>query len=70
MSEALEDGVVADPARYHRQLRAEVERLNSMVTDLFELSRIHAGALSLSPTRISLHDFVGDAPRGYRRGRR
>ncbi len=64
MSEALEDGVVADPARYHRQLRAEVERLNSMVTDLFELSRIHAGALSPSPTRISLHDLVGDALAG------
>ncbi|MFJ9548212.1 sensor histidine kinase [Streptomyces erythrochromogenes] len=64
MSEALEDGVVADPARYHQQMRAEVERLNSMVTDLFELSRIHAGALSLSPTRTSLHDLVGDALAG------
>ncbi|MER7730242.1 HAMP domain-containing sensor histidine kinase [Streptomyces erythrochromogenes] len=64
MSEALEDGVVTDPARYHQQMRAEVERLNSMVTDLFELSRIHAGALSLSPARISLHDLVGDALAG------
>ncbi|MEU8779447.1 HAMP domain-containing sensor histidine kinase [Streptomyces sp. NPDC048606] len=64
MSEALEDGVVADPQRYHRQMRAEVERLNSMVTDLFELSRIHAGALSLSRTRISLYDLVGDALAG------
>ncbi|MER6201536.1 HAMP domain-containing sensor histidine kinase [Streptomyces sp. NPDC001586] len=64
MSEALEDGVVADPARYHQQMRAEVERLNSMVTDLFELSRIHAGALSLSPTRMSLYDLVGDALAG------
>ncbi|WP_327304051.1 HAMP domain-containing sensor histidine kinase [Streptomyces sp. NBC_01298] len=64
MSEALEDGMVADPARYHHQMRAEVERLNSMVTDLFELSRIHAGALSLSPTRVSLYDLVGDALAG------
>ncbi|MFD8208647.1 sensor histidine kinase [Streptomyces sp. NPDC059695] len=64
MSEALEDGVVTDPVRYHQQMRAEVERLNSMVTDLFELSRIHAGALSLSPTRISLYDLVGDAVAG------
>ncbi|MEU5067456.1 HAMP domain-containing sensor histidine kinase [Streptomyces virginiae] len=64
MSEALEDGVVADPARYHQQMRAEVKRLNSMVTDLFELSRIHAGALSLSPTRMSLYDLVGDALAG------
>ncbi|MFG2981760.1 sensor histidine kinase [Streptomyces sp. NPDC048258] len=64
MSEALEDGMVADPARYHQQMRAEVERLNSMVTDLFELSRIHAGALSLSPTRMSLYELVGDALAG------
>ncbi|MGP3690352.1 sensor histidine kinase [Streptomyces sp. IBSNAI002] len=64
MSEALEDGVVADPVRYHRQMRVEVDRLNSMVTDLFELSRIHAGALALNPTRMSLYDLVGDALAG------
>ncbi|MFG3494231.1 sensor histidine kinase [Streptomyces sp. NPDC047928] len=64
MSEALEDGVVKDPARYHRLMRTEVDRLNSMVGDLFELSRIHAGALSLSPARISVYDLVGDALAG------
>ncbi|WP_055549555.1 sensor histidine kinase KdpD [Streptomyces sp. NBRC 110028] len=64
MSEALEDGVVEDPARYHRQIRTEVERLNTMVGDLFELSRIHAGALSLAPTRISVYDLIGDALAG------
>ncbi|MER5945211.1 HAMP domain-containing sensor histidine kinase [Streptomyces sp. NPDC001904] len=64
MSEALEDGVAADPARYLRQIRTEVERLNDMVGDLFELSRIHAGALTLTPTRISLYDLVGDAIAG------
>ncbi|MCL7424618.1 sensor histidine kinase [Streptomyces sp. NPDC057798] len=64
MSEALEDGVAADPDRYLRQIRTEVERLNAMVGDLFELSRIHAGALALSPTRVSLYDLVGDALAG------
>ncbi|MFJ7175135.1 sensor histidine kinase [Streptomyces massasporeus] len=64
MSEALEDGVAADPNRYLRQMRTEVERLNGMVGDLFELSRIHAGALALTPTRISLYDLVGDALAG------
>jgi signal transduction histidine kinase len=64
MSEALEDGVAADPNRYLRQMRTEVERLNDMVGDLFELSRIHAGALALTPTRISLYDLVGDALAG------
>lgn len=52
MAEALEDGVATDPARYHRQIRTEVERLTTMVTDLFELSRIHAGALTLAPSRL------------------
>ncbi|WP_435611396.1 sensor histidine kinase [Streptomyces sp. bgisy159] len=64
MSEALEDGVAADPHRYLRQIRTEVERLNDMVGDLFELSRIHAGTLPLSPSRISLYDLVGDALAG------
>ncbi|MEV6019517.1 HAMP domain-containing sensor histidine kinase [Streptomyces sp. NPDC051997] len=64
MSEALEDGVAADPPRYLRQMRTEVERLNGMVGDLFELSRIHAGALALSPSRVSVYDLVGDALAG------
>ncbi|WP_343243188.1 HAMP domain-containing sensor histidine kinase [Streptomyces sp. SID12501] len=64
MSEALEDGVAAEPERYLRQMRTEVERLNDMVGDLFELSRIHAGALALSPSRISMYDLVGDALAG------
>ncbi|MER6138473.1 HAMP domain-containing sensor histidine kinase [Streptomyces sparsogenes] len=64
MSEALEDGVAADPDRYLKQIRTEVERLNDMVGDLFELSRIHAGALALTPSRVSLYDLVGDALAG------
>ncbi|CAK7283474.1 sensor histidine kinase [Streptomyces sp. RM1] len=64
MAEALEDGVAADPARYLRQIRAEVERLDGMVGDLFELSRIHAGTLPLSLSRVSLYDLVGDALAG------
>jgi signal transduction histidine kinase len=64
MSEALEDGVAADPDRYLRRIRTEVERLNSMVGDLFELSRIHAGALALTLSRISVYDLLGDALAG------
>ena len=44
MTEALEDGMVDDPSRYHRQISTEVNRTVRMVDDLFELSRIHAGA--------------------------
>jgi signal transduction histidine kinase len=64
MAEALEDGIAEDPARYHRQIRGEVERLSGMVGDLFELSRIQAGSLALSPTRISAYDLVSDAIAG------
>ncbi|MFJ2817167.1 sensor histidine kinase [Streptomyces sp. NPDC091279] len=64
MSEALEDGVAADPDRYLRQIRTEVERLNGMVGDLFELSRIHAGTLPLTYARVSLYDLIGDALAG------
>ncbi|MEU2824341.1 MULTISPECIES: sensor histidine kinase [Streptomyces] len=64
MSEALEDGVAADPERYLRQIRAEVEHLDTLVGDLFELSRIHAGALALSLARVSVYDLVADALAG------
>jgi signal transduction histidine kinase len=64
MAEALEDGIADDPARYHRQIRGEVERLSGMVGDLFELSRIQAGSLALSPTRVSAYDLVSDAIAG------
>ena len=60
MAEALEDGVVDDPQRYHRQMIVEVDRLASLVDDLFELSRIQAGSLNLVTERISLSDTVGD----------
>jgi signal transduction histidine kinase len=64
MTEALEDGIAEDPARYHRQIRTEVDRLSGMVGDLFELSRIQAGVLALSPSRMSVYDLVGDAIAG------
>ena len=64
MTEALEDGLVADPSRYHAQMHAEVDRLTRMVDDLFELSRIHAGALQLTMDRVALDDVVSDALAG------
>ncbi|MEV6025692.1 HAMP domain-containing sensor histidine kinase [Streptomyces sp. NPDC052036] len=64
MTEALEDGMVEDPAVYYTRIGAEVERMSDMVSDLFELSRIQAGVLALSPTRMSVYDLVGDAIAG------
>lgn len=64
MAEALEDGVVTDPATvadYLRRMRLETDRMARLVDDLFELSRINAGALNLSPTATNLGDVISDA---------
>ncbi|OLB80024.1 MAG: two-component sensor histidine kinase [Actinobacteria bacterium 13_2_20CM_2_71_6] len=64
MAEALEDKVVVDPetvAEYHRRIRVETDRMAGLVDDLFELSRITAGALRLSLARVSLGDVISDA---------
>ena len=64
MAEALEDGVVTDwqtVGRYHAQIRAQTGRLTLMIDDLFELSRIHAGALRLSRQVVGVGDLIGEA---------
>ncbi len=63
MAEALEDQVVVDPrevSQYHSQIRREVDRLSLMIDDLFELSRIPAGALRLSKRMVGLEDLVAE----------
>jgi signal transduction histidine kinase len=64
MTEALEDGLAPDPARYHQQVRAEVDRMARMVDDLFELSRLNGGVLRVSPEPVLLGDLVSDALAG------
>jgi signal transduction histidine kinase len=64
MTEALEDGLADDPGRYHAQMRAEVDRMVRMVDDLFELSRIHAGVLRLSPQQVPVGDVISEAIAG------
>ena len=67
MVEALEDGVVDDPEtidRYHRSIGVEVDRLSSLVADLFELSRIHAGALRLELAPVQLDEVLSDVVAG------
>lgn len=64
MTEALADGVVSAPAEvggYARRIDAETRRLSGMVDDLFELSRITAGALQLTMSEVPLQDIVADA---------
>lgn len=64
MTEALEDGLVEDQARYHAQMRHEVNRMVRMVDDLFELSRIHAGVLHLTLQPVSLGDLISETLAG------
>jgi signal transduction histidine kinase len=64
MAEALEDNVVDDPtavAEYHRRMRVEADRMSRLVDDLFELSRINAGALRLALSTVPLADIVSAA---------
>lgn len=63
MVEALEDRVVDDSEtvdRYHRSIALEVDRLSTLVSHLFELSKIHAGALELERRTVRLDDVVSD----------
>lgn len=61
MAEALEDGLADDPERFHRQMRAQVDHLSALVDELFELSKIQSGRLSLAMEPVSLYDLVSDA---------
>lgn len=63
MAEALADGVVANPqevAQYAGRISAEADQLSAMVDDLFELSRITAGALSLTLSEVPFADVVSE----------
>lgn len=63
MVEAIDDGVVTDAEttqRYVRNVLGEVHRLSGLMDDLFELSRLEAGALTLQMEPGSVHDLVSD----------
>ncbi|MBB5956382.1 signal transduction histidine kinase [Saccharothrix tamanrassetensis] len=63
MAEALADGVVVRPAEvadYAGRISGEAAKLSEMVDDLFELSRITAGALRLTLSEVPLADVVSD----------
>lgn len=63
MIDSLADGVVDDPktiARYMKQSQSEIERLNTMIEDLFELTQIDTGYLDLHMESSSLSDLISD----------
>jgi signal transduction histidine kinase len=73
LAEGLEDGVIDDRDAALRQIRQTVERMNALVDDLFELSRLNAGPVKLGPARspVSMvevaYDVVGEAREHARR---
>ncbi len=73
LAEGLEDGVIEDQDAALRQMRRTVDRMNGLVGDLFELSRLHAGPAQPTQKRgpLSLvelaYDVVGEAREHARR---
>ena len=63
MLEALEDGL-ARPEEYLPAIRDQVRILTALVNDLFELTRIDAGVLTLELSEISLDSVVESCVRG------
>ncbi len=69
MIEAIDDGVVTDTEttrRYHRSIRTEVQRLSTLMDDLFELAKLDAGAFPLQREPVELEDVLSDAVEAVR----
>lgn len=67
MSEALRDAVVTDPGEvteFARRIDRDAVRLAAMVDDLFEMSRIHSGALRLDLEVIDAREVVDEVHAG------
>ena len=65
--EALVDGVLpAEPATF-QQIEQEADRLQRLVSDLQELSRVEAGAYELDRRLLSIEDLVKTATRRIER---
>ncbi|MEE8599487.1 sensor histidine kinase [Euzebya tangerina] len=63
ITELLEDGMAEDPEElqgYYATMRRESDKLADLVNDLFEVSKIEAGALTIERTEINLADLVAD----------
>ena len=63
MVESINDGVVSDEEtvkRYMRSAQTEVENLNQLINDLFELAQLDAGPLELRIETSSVQDLISD----------
>lgn len=68
VSEAIADGVVPDDeVRVHaKHIENESVRLSEMVDDLFEMSKINAGALTPTFDKVALDEVVDDVLAAHR----
>ena len=67
MAEALADGVITDTeeiATFARQIDTDAARLSAMVDDLFEMSKINAGAMRLEREHLDLREVVDEVVAG------
>jgi signal transduction histidine kinase len=67
MVEAVNDGVVSDPAtvqRYLHTMQVEIGNLSRLIDDLFELSQIDEGVLRLQLEVSSVQDLISDTLEG------
>ena len=63
LAEALGEGAVADPDAAYRRVVHEVDRIDGMVDDIVELSRLH-GDPDVRREEVALDDLVSDAVAG------
>ncbi|MEW5830950.1 MAG: histidine kinase dimerization/phospho-acceptor domain-containing protein, partial [Chloroflexota bacterium] len=56
--EGLIDGVLPSTSETFEQIHQETDRLNRLVDDLQELSRVEAGAVEIKPGRVKLSDLT------------
>ncbi|HYN28526.1 MAG TPA: HAMP domain-containing sensor histidine kinase [Dermatophilaceae bacterium] len=61
LAESLEEGVVTDVAAAHGRIVHEVDRMDVMVEDIAELSRLHGSATAAARRPVSVDDLVSDA---------
>lgn len=59
--DAMIDGVAADPDRYLRSMRADVDALASLVDDVFLLTRLESGRLLLEREPVDLAECCDEA---------
>ena len=67
--EALADGVVPDPEteqRYLATLQKGIRELSELIDDLFQMSQLDAGGLTLDRNPSSLVDLLSDTLESFR----